>query len=397
MKYPMTGDYLANLPEPMQKLYRDLEDSIFEYICEQFTTGDANEKSIELIRLLRKRGLSLREIEKRIRKTLQISQRELDRIYSGAIARNQAFFSDTLTKLKLLFSPSRRAALEAEEAALRAQTAGELTNITQSLGFAFRGPDGRVVASPIMEAYQKILDTALIQVQSGAFSADEAIQNAIKQMAASGIQWVDYESGWHNRVEVAVRRAVMTGISQLNARYSEQMREEIGTDFVEVSAHRGARDQGTGPENHKEWQGKVYHIGGDTVVEGVRYPDFERVTGYGTGEGLAGWNCRHHWYPFVPGVNEPTYTPEELAHIDPPDFEFEGKKYTAYEATQKQRQLETAMRAKEREMIGYKAAGDEKAYTYARSKYRALSREYKAFSKAAELPEQRQRLKIQEA
>lgn len=396
MKYPLTGDYLQNLPEPMQKLYRDLEDSIFEYICEQFKTGDANEKSVELIRLLRRRGLSLREIEKRIRRTLGLSQRELDRIYDGAISRNQAFFSDTLNKLKLVFSPKRRQALEAEIAAIRAQTAGELTNITRSLGFATRGPDGHVAALPILETYHRVLDTALIQVQSGAFSYDEAIQNAIKQLAASGVQWISYESGWHNRVEVAVRRAVMTGISQMSAQYSEQMRQEIGTDFVEVSAHRGARDVDgpLGYENHKKWQGKVYHIGGETTVDGVRYPDFYRSTGYGTGPGLNGWNCRHKWYPFVPGINEPTYTDEELRKIDPPDFEFEGKTYSAYEATQKQRQLETAMRAKEREMIGYKAAGDEKAYTYAKARYRALSAEYSRFSKAAQLPEQRQRLYI---
>lgn len=258
MKYPLTGDYLANLPEPMQKLYRDLEDSIFEYICEQFRTGDANEKSIEMIRLLQRRGLSLREIEKRIRHTLGLSAKELDRIYDGAISRNKSFFTDTLNKMKLVFDPKRRAALEAEEAALRAQTLDELTNITRSLGFALRGPDGRVVATPILEAYQRILDVAVIQVQSGAFSYDEAIQNAIKQLAESGLQWVDYESGWHNRVEVAVRRAVMTGISQLSARYSEALMEEIGTEYVEVSAHRGARDKGIGPENHRSWQGKVY-------------------------------------------------------------------------------------------------------------------------------------------
>lgn len=394
MKYPLTGDYLQNLPEPMQKLYRDLEDSIFQYICEQFSTGDANEKSIELIKLLQRRGLSLREIEKRIQRTLGLTKRELDLVYDGAISRNRAFFTDTLNKLNLVGARKRMAAMEAEQAALRAQTLDELTNITRSLGFAVRGPDGRVAASPVLEAYQRALDVAIIQVQSGAFSADEAVKNCIRQLAASGLQWVDYESGWHNRIEVAVRRAVMTGISQLSARYSEAMREEIGTDFVEVSAHRGARDKGIGPENHKSWQGKVYHIGGDTTFEGVRYPDFERVTGYGTGEGLNGWNCRHKWYPFVPGINERSYTDAELAAIDPPDFTFEGKTYTAYEATQKQRQLETAMRAKEREMIGYKAAGMDKEYKYAKARYRALSSEYKAFSKAADLPEQRNRIKI---
>ena len=258
MKYPLTGDYLQNLPEPMQKLYRDLEDSIFEYICEQFKNGDANEKSVELIRLLQRRGLSLREIEKRIQRTLGLTRRELDRIYDGAISRNKSFFTDTLNKMRLLFDPKRRAALEAEEAALRAQTMDELTNITRSLGFATRGPDGRVAATPILEAYQRILDVAAIQVQSGAFSYDEAIQNAIKQLAESGVQWVDYESGWHNRVEVAVRRAVMSGVGQLCDKYSEALKEDIGTEYVEVSAHRGARDKGVGPMNHASWQGKIF-------------------------------------------------------------------------------------------------------------------------------------------
>lgn len=102
----------------------------------------------------------------------------------------------------------------------------------------------------------------------------------------------------------------------------------------------------------------------------------------------------HKWYPFIPGVMERSYTDEELKNIDPPDFEFEGRTYTAYDATQKQRQIETAMRAQKRKMIGYKAAGDDDAYRSARAKYNALSQEYKAFSKAANLPEQRERMRI---
>ena len=110
----------------------------------------------------------------------------------------------------------------------------------------------------------------------------------------------------------------------------------------------------------------------------------------GSADGTA--DVRHKWYPFVPGIMERSYTDEELANIDPPPFTFEGKKYSAYDATQMQRRLETAMRAQKRKMIGYEAAGDKEAYTAAKAKYRALSAKYKAFSKAADLPEQRARL-----
>ena len=103
-------------------------------------------------------------------------------------------------------------------------------------------------------------------------------------------------------------------------------------------------------------------------------------------------DVRHKWYPFDPDVMERTYTDEELANIDPPPFEFEGREYSAYEATQMQRQIETAMRTQKRKMNGYEAAGDTEAYTAAKAKYNALNAKYKAFSKAADLPEQRQRL-----
>ena len=236
------------------------------------------------------------------------------------------------------------------------------------------------------------VDVAAVKVQSGATGYNGAICEAIDQLAASGLQWIDYPSGWHNRVEVATRRAVMTGVAQVCHRYSEALKDDIKTEFIEVSAHRGARDKGIGPENHKDWQGKVYHEKGDIYYNGVHYEDFERVTGYGTGEGLGGWNCRHEWWPYDPDVMERSYTDEELKNIDPPDFTFEGKTYSAYNATQMQRKLETAMRAQERKANGYKAAGQADAYTAAQAKYNALSAKYKAFSKRAGLPDQRQRL-----
>lgn len=395
MTYPISGDYLDNLPEPLMEIFRQLEDEIFQYICEQFrATGDANEKSIELIRQLQRGGLPLKEIEKRIKRTLNLSQEELDRVFDGAVERNRAFYSDSLNKVGLVTAPAREAALRAEEAAIRAQTLGQLVNITQSLGFAVQGLGGKVIPGTIQETYTRILDVALVKVQSGATAYTGAIRGAIDQLAASGLQWIDYPTGWHNRIEVAARRAVMTGVGQLSARYSDALAEDLDTEYVEVSAHRGARDKGNGPENHKKWQGKVYHVGGPKTYQGVYYRDFVAVTGYGTGEGLAGWNCRHKWYPFIPGIMERSYTDEELQNIDPPDFTFDGVKYSAYDATQKQRQIETAMRAQKRKMDGYKAAGDTEGYRFAKARYNALSQKYSAFSKAANLPEQRQRLYI---
>lgn len=395
MTYPFTGEYLANLPEPLMEIYRQLEDDIFKYICGQFrATGDANEKAIELIRQLQRGGLPLKEIEKRIRKAMNLSEAEFNRIFDGAIERNRAYYGDTLDKVGLLATPARTAALTAQEAAIYAQTAGELRNITQSLGFAVPGLGGKVIPGTIQETYTRILDVAAVKVQSGATGYQGAIREAIDSLARSGLQWIDYPSGWHNRVEVAVRRAVMTGVNQVCAKYSDALQEDIGAEFVEVSAHRGARDKGFGFECHKQWQGKCYHIGGAVDVDGVHYPDFVSTCGLGDIRGINGANCRHKYYPYVPGVMERSYTDKELANIDPPPFTFEGKEYNSYDATQMQRKLETAMRTQQRKMDGYKAAGDDEAYKAAKAKYNALSAKYKAFSKAADLIEQRQRIYI---
>ena len=259
MTYPISGEYLQNLPEPLNRTFQKLEDDIIEYICAQFrATGDANEKSIELIRQLQRGGLPMKEIKKRIRKALNLTEREFNAIFDGAVERNRAFYNGILDQEGLTAADARIAALVAEEAAIRAQTLGELQNITRSLGFAVPGMGATVVPGGIQETYTRLLDVALVQVQSGAFSYNEAIRNCIDQLANSGLQWIDYPTGWHNRVEVAVRRAVMSGVGQLCDKYSEALKEDIGTDYVEVSAHRGARDKGTGPENHKSWQGKIY-------------------------------------------------------------------------------------------------------------------------------------------
>lgn len=258
MTYPFAGEYLERLPEPLMKIYRDLEDDIFRYICEQFKTGDANEKAIELIRQLQRGGLPLDEIEKRIRKTLNLSQTEFERIFEDTVERNRAFYGDTLTRVGLTYSPVREAALKAQEAAIYAQTLGELQNITRSLGFAVPGLGGTVVPGGIQETYTRILDVALVKVQSGATNYNGAIREAIDSLAMSGLQWIDYPTGWHNRVEVAARRAVMSGVGSLCDKYSEALKEDIGTEYVEVSAHRGARDKGVGPMNHKSWQGKIF-------------------------------------------------------------------------------------------------------------------------------------------
>lgn len=125
-----------------------------------------------------------------------------------------------------------------------------------------------------------------------------------------------------------------------------------------------------------------------------KYPDFVKTCGYGSVTGIGGANCRHSFWPYIEGVSEPTYTEEELANIDPPPFEFEGHTYTRYQATQKQRMIERTIRRLKREKKGYEGLGESDKEQAVFIRIRRLNEEYKAFSKAAGLPEQRERMNV---
>lgn len=387
-RYDFTPELLDALPEELAELYRGLEDTLLMEICSRLKAADElNEVTVQDIKALRAHGIDLKEIEKAIRKTTGISEQKLKKLLDDVVARNQAYYTELIT----LADVTRPDVLvdAAAIAAIYAQTKQECRNITRSMGFLV--DNGRTMLPPA-KAYQWALDNSLMQVQSGAISYNQVISNAVKQLADSGLKTVDYESGHRDQVDVAARRAVMTGVSQVCAKYTEQSAEYLETPYFEVSAHSGARDKpGPSPwSSHKAWQGKVYSVNKDDI-----YPNIYDVCGLGAVDGLEGANCRHRRFPWVEGVSERTYTDEQLAHIDDGlGCEYDGKKYTAYEATQMQRSIERQIRKQKRLRDAYKAAGLKDDETTANIKLRRLNAKYKEFSKAAGLPEQKERLKV---
>lgn len=394
MRYPITPEFMYSLPLPLIYLIQRLEEQILEDICSRIAvTGEMTETAIEHIRALQRRGYDYKKINEYIRKTLKLTQSEFDAVWNKAVQRNQQYFDTLIDDNLILGENNFNADLFMQEInAIEMQTLGELTNITRSMGFAYRAPDGTVKVDDIGRMYQRVLDDALMRVESGQ-SYNAAIRDATKMLTDSGLQYVDYESGWHNRVDVAARRAVMTGVTQLSRQYTEQTATLLDTPYREVTAHRGARDgEGKTPwASHKKWQGRVY-----SVRTGDIYPSIYEVCGLDEVDGLCGANCRHMYHIWIEGVSERTYTDEELENIDPPPFEFEGKQYTFYEATQKQRQVEASLRKVKRELIAAKGLGDDEEYTTKAVRYRRLNEEYEAFSKVAGLRPQRERGNIAE-
>lgn len=247
-----------------------MELKLLEEICSRLKiSGQLNEVTVQDIRALRAHGIDLEDIKKAIDKATSIGEKKLDKLLDDVVARNQRYYTE-MVDLAGVTAPERLVS-EADIAAIRRQTWGAYKNITGSMGFlVVRG--GRLTFLEPAQSYEWALDSALLQVQSGAISYNQAIATAVRQLADSGLciaydkdgnllkNRVAYESGHVDHLDVAVRRAVMSGVNALNQRYREQSMDYLGTNLVEVTAHLGARNI-PGPlgfEAHSEWQGRVF-------------------------------------------------------------------------------------------------------------------------------------------
>lgn len=201
-------------------------------------------------------------------------------------------------------------------------------------------------ATQTQTAFIQTCDRIYMQVSSGAFSYQEAIMNALRALADTGAEVV-YPTKHKDRMDVAVRRCVLTGVSQTAAAVSLQQAEDAGCYLMEITAHSGARP------DHAKWQGQLVTITGKDagkIIDGLRVFTLSEI-GYGSGEGFKGWNCRHNWHAYYPGFSTPNYTPEELKKLDEPCISYNGKLYTEYEVSQMQQAQERRVRAWKRRCI----------------------------------------------
>nr|DAH83295.1 MAG TPA: minor capsid protein [Caudoviricetes sp.] len=223
-------------------------------------------------------------------------------------------------------------------------------------------------ATQTQTTFIQTCDRIYMQVSSGAFSYQEAIMNALRALADTGAT-VSYPTGHTNRMDVAVRLCVLTGVSQTAAAVSLQQAEDAGCYLMEITAHSGARS------DHAEWQGQLVTITGKDagkIIDGLRVFTLSEI-GYGSGEGFKGWNCRHNWHAYYPGFSTPNYTQEELKKLDEPCISYNGKLYTEYEVSQMQRAQERRVRAWKRRCItaqeGVNSATDEATRATAQAEY----------------------------
>lgn len=327
-------------------------------------------------------GTSKKQIKDIVARSLNLSDREVENIFTNITESGYNEAESAFIEQGKEFIPySENEPLQQFVRAVQEQTQNECKNITQSMGFAKRQPDGSLGFTPVADYYQETLDKAVTEIASGASDYNTVLEKTVTEMTNSGLRTVDYASGHSNRVTVAARRAVSTGLNQVVGKINEENAEKLGTNYFEVSWHSGARP------SHQVWQGRVYSK-----------EELESVCGLGTVTGLCGANCYHSYSPFTPGITPRTYTDEQLDKMNAEEnkpVEYNGKKYTKYEATQRQRRLETEMRAQRQKIkLLEEGEADEQAIINARARYVKTSDEYVNFSKSVGLSQQWDRVTV---
>lgn len=377
----MNQEYKEKLSGQIAKNFADLEMRVMEDIVRRIRkTKKITSTADWQINRLRILGNSSEDIEKMLKEALEASYPEMFELYDQVIDWEYVRNKDVYEQINAQFIPfEENEELQQITDALIQQTDEDLRNITQSLGFYLDYGTGKPVLTPLAEVYQDYLDAACMSIASGAFDYNSVLRRTVAQLTNSGLRQIDYASGRGNRVDVAARRAVMTGITQLTGKISDMNAAKLGTEYFEIAWHAGARP------THAVWQGKVWSR--EQLVT---------VCGLGTVTGLEGANCYHERYPFIPGISERNWTDEWLEKKNREENtpkEYKGKEYTLYEAKQRQRQMETAMRAqREKVQLLQKGDADPDDVMLARAKYQGQLNEYSRFSRKMGLKEERERI-----
>ena len=376
----MTPEQKGSLPLRVEKLFYEMQDRIFSDVVRRIKkTGEITSTADYQINKLMILGNSTEYIEEEIKRLTGKTDPEIWELYDQVSNWEYVRCEDVYQQINGKFVPlEENEQIQQWAQAVISQTNGEIENITQSLGMTVDMGGGKKAFTPLSQYYQTYLDRACMDIVTGAFDYNTILRRVVKEMTASGLKTIDYASGYSCRAPVAARRAIMTGVSQLSAQINEMVAKDLGTDTYEVTWHAGHR-----PSHW--WGGNVY-----------TRQELQDICRLGDVDGLCGANCRHSYLAFIPGYSVRTYSPEQLRELEAKEQEtrtWNGKQYNAYEATQKQRQMETKMRSQRSNIKQLKQGNaSQDDIVAAQSRYLNTLHQYRGFSAKMELKEQMERV-----
>ena len=337
----LAPDYLDHAPDRLVLLFQQVEDDILRDVARRISKMEALTPTAnwQLWRYEQTEALR-QDVVKKLARYTGKSEAEIRRLMQEAATRAMEAEDEIYYHYGKETTPfADNAPLQALLNAGYQQTAGTFHNLTAT------------TANTVSGQFEAALDRAHLKVSSGAFDYKNAVKSAVDSLADT-MKYVTYPTGHTDTLEVAARRAVLTGVNQTGAKLQVARADEMGVEFFETTAHGGARP------SHAEWQGRQFHRGGAVDYMGKHYPDFEAATGYGTGAGLCGWNCRHTFFAIFPELGAPpAWTQESLEALNARDIKYNGGRYTRYEISQMQRARERTVRKYKRRYLAEDAAG----------------------------------------
>ena len=348
----LTPSQYDQLADSLAELYAQLEESILEDMVRRMVRmGFVSDATEWQARMLQESGMLYDDILAEIAQRTQKSSQEVRTLFENAgvqaIRNDNYFYRQANVYTHRTMSDSALQVLNAGYI----KCSGNLKNLTLT------------TANTSQQSFVQACNLAYMQVVSGTMDYNAAIRHAVQNAAKDG-SYVFYPSGHKDKLDVAVRRAVLTGVGQTVRQVSFQNAKDLGCDLMELTAHAGARP------SHAEWQGQIVSLSGRKG-----YLTTQEI-GYGSVDGFGGVNCRHDWHPYFEGLPR-TYSEKRLKELNTPNIQIGDKLYTDYEVSQMQRALERRIREKKRQVLAAKThrsnALDEAAEILADEEFRKKS------------------------
>lgn len=408
-------EYFEGKEERLMELYRQLEDFILNDIAGRLlTAGEMSGTADRLIYKLRMMGESREAIEQKLQELTGLSQKELRAILQDAVLTSWDSDMETFKTMGInIASPLENPAVIELMNAQYKKSLGELRNLT------------RTTMNQSQIDLINMLDEADMRVASGVQSYSAAVCDILDRYAGKGIE-VLYPTGTKRTLEAAVLCCVRTSMAQMAAKVTLEYVKQAGTNLIITSAHTGARfTDHDEPANHMSWQGRIFYISNADLAKHTKvkdkieesgvaaggfknsgnYPDFIKATGYGSGEGLCGYNCRHSFGPYDERLGNP-WRDKDGNLIDGAGNRIDAEESKQkYRNSQKLRAMERAIRKTKRELLTRQKEIDSVAETDVKSilqedydklayKLRQQNKAFNEFAEANDLRKQYERIKV---
>lgn len=308
------------------------------------------------------------------------------------VAKENISFADVYYKARGLETPiySQNKALQRLVNSVYKVSGEEFKNIAKSTGFRLLGDNGEPLLLNIDETYKYVIDKCVVAISQGKETYQQAMRSTLKQLSASGVRKIEYDSGYSRRLDTSIRQNILDSIRQVSNESQKLFGEEFDSDGIEISTHLNPSPDHSNVQGHqfsnKEYE-KLQSTGVATDYNGevidIRIKDNFRP--------ISTMNCFHYIFSIVLGVSKPQYSNEELKKIiddNEKGAELDGKHYTNYELTQIMRKLETKIREQKDLQIIARASGDKDLILQAQTKITQLTNKYKQVVKISGLPNQ---------